>query len=87
MPQSCALTEALTQMLKDPLSGHSSHITVMLALRSEKNHDHETLSTMRFGNVCRGAAGANGVRRKTANKVEQADSERDGSRLLAGRML
>eukprot|EP00913_Durusdinium_trenchii_P017408 g16365.t1 len=67
---------ALTQMLKDPLSGHSSHITVMLALRSEKNHDHETLSTMRFGNVCRGAAGANGVRRKTANKVEQVDSKK-----------
>ena len=45
---------ALTQLLKEALQGHAQ-VTVLLALRSERTNDSETLSTLRFGAVCRAA--------------------------------
>lgn len=65
---------ALTQMLKQPLTGHSSHILVMLALRSEKANDSETFSTMRFGSVCRGAAATNAGRNRSKAAAKQLDA-------------
>mmetsp|Transcript_27552 Transcript_27552/g.61958 ORF Transcript_27552/g.61958 Transcript_27552/m.61958 type:complete len:543 (+) Transcript_27552:28-1656(+) len=57
---------ALTQMLKEPLTGGASHVTVMLALRAEKSNDSETQSTMRFGTVCKDAAGGTGMKSKAS---------------------
>ena len=43
-----AAAQALTQMLKAPLTGGATHVTVVLALRAEKSNDSETQSTVRF---------------------------------------
>ena len=56
---------ALTQLLKDPLTGCAAHVTVILALRAEQSNDSETQSTMRFGTVCKDAAGSSNMRAKS----------------------
>ncbi|CAE7522398.1 KIN14A, partial [Symbiodinium pilosum] len=60
---------ALTQMLKDPLTGGAAHVTVILALRAEKSNDSETQSTMRFGTVCKDAAGSGNMRSRASKSV------------------
>ena len=52
----CYRDSALTQLLKEPLEGRAQ-ITVLLALRAERSNDSETLSSLRFGAVCRAARG------------------------------
>ncbi|CAJ1436259.1 unnamed protein product [Effrenium voratum] len=70
----CFRDSALTQMLKEPLLGAAKHITVLLALRSERSHDSETTSTMRFGAVCSIAAQGSRKTLKTKSLGQKVDT-------------
>ncbi|CAJ1353389.1 unnamed protein product [Effrenium voratum] len=70
----CFRDSALTQMLKEPLLGAAKHITVLLALRSERSHDSETTSTMRFGAVCSTAAQGSRKTLKTKSLGQKVDT-------------
>ena len=74
---------ALTQLLKDPLTGGAAHVTVILALRAEKTNDSETQSTMRFGTVCKDAAGSSNMRSRPSKSSSKTGAGVNVSRAVA----